>query len=134
VLLVGFVTSLEVWYPKMVGFTGSVPYGVVGSVSALAMGARAIDAPIAPAANHGATYLITVFNGVLLLAGASCSYYIQSWPPNGPVSSPLAPTGPCGQLEFCPLVGVMRERMESSSCRTRSARSTKYVDIEDVLK
>ena len=27
VLLVGFVTSLEVWYPKMVGFTGSVPYG-----------------------------------------------------------------------------------------------------------
>jgi len=25
--LVGFATSLEVWYPKMVGFTGSVPYG-----------------------------------------------------------------------------------------------------------
>lgn len=25
--MVGFATSLEVWCPKMVGFTGSVPYG-----------------------------------------------------------------------------------------------------------
>jgi hypothetical protein len=41
----------------MAGLVGSVPYGVAGSVLALAMGARAIAAaPIA--ANNGATYFI----------------------------------------------------------------------------
>ena len=45
----------------MAGLIGSVPYGVLGSVSALAMGARAIAPPIAAAANHGARYLIAVF-------------------------------------------------------------------------
>jgi hypothetical protein len=41
----------------MAGLVGSVPYGVTGSVSALAMGARTIAAAPA-AANNGATYFI----------------------------------------------------------------------------
>jgi hypothetical protein len=49
-----------VWYPKMAGLIGSVPYGVFGSVSALAMGAKAIAPPNATTANHGARYLIAV--------------------------------------------------------------------------
>jgi hypothetical protein len=45
----------------MYGLVGLVPYGTSGSESALAIGASAIAPPIAAAANHGATYLITVF-------------------------------------------------------------------------
>jgi hypothetical protein len=51
----------EVWSPKIHGFAGLVPYGVVGLVSALAMGARALAPPIAAAASHGAMCLIVVF-------------------------------------------------------------------------
>jgi hypothetical protein len=56
----------------MAGVIGSVPYGVVGSVSALAMGANPIVAPIAAAANHGAIRFVVVFTG-LLLAGSPYS-------------------------------------------------------------
>src|ERR1700710_1066848 len=45
----------------MAGLIGPVPYGVLGSVSALAMGARATAPPIAASANHGARCLIAVF-------------------------------------------------------------------------
>jgi hypothetical protein len=58
----------------MSGLTGSVPYGVDGSVpalptadgeatalAALAIGASAIAPPIAAAANHGVTWVIFVF-------------------------------------------------------------------------
>ena len=56
----------QVWYPKMAGLIGSVPYGVVGSVAALAMGATTTAAPIAAAAKNGATYFFVAFIIVLL--------------------------------------------------------------------
>ena len=61
----------------MAGLVGLVPYGTAGSVSALAMGVRAIAAPIAAAANHGAAYLLVVF--MLFLCVAAYQPATRRW-------------------------------------------------------
>src|SRR6202165_3016103 len=77
--------------PSTYGTWGSAPDGTRGSVLALATGARAIAAPIAAAANHGAMYLIVVFMVSFLFAGSPYLDYAQALRPSKPVSPPLTP-------------------------------------------
>src|ERR1700704_5489990 len=52
--LVVFASSwFDSWKPKTYGEWGLVPYGMIGSVLALAIGARVIAPPIPAMANHG---------------------------------------------------------------------------------